>query len=766
VDFNIFDKFKFYKEAMRNYYRHFHDLRLFFISFLLVGLTSCQQGKEKDQTMTTTDGEPETFEFPFWNHNLPMDERIDDLVSRLTLEEKVSMMIYNSPAIERLGIPEYNWWNECLHGVARNGRATVFPQAIALGATFDDDLLLEVATAISDEARAKFNESVSIGNRGRYAGLTFWSPNVNIYRDPRWGRGQETYGEDPYLTSRLGVAFVKGLQGDHPRYLKAAACAKHYVVHSGPEALRHEFNAVPPEKDFVETYLPAFKALVQEADVEAVMGAYNRTFGEPCCGSPYLLQDILREQWGFKGHILSDCWALRDFHEAHFVTEGPVESAALAINSGINLNCGDIFPYLTDAVEQGLVSEATIDQRLKTLLRTRFKLGLFDPPDMNPYNDVDSDVINKEEHRRLAKEAAEKSIVMLKNDNVLPIKTDLKYIYIVGHHASSNEILLGNYFGVSANLNSMLEGITGKVHPGTSIQYKHATLLDRENPNPIDWSTGEAHEADVIFAIMGISGLIEGEEGEAIASEHKGDRPDIRLPEAQVNYIKKLRSQGDKPIILVLTGGSPIDISEIEDDVDAIIFTWYPGEEGGTAFADIVFGDVNPSGRLPITFPKNVETLPPYEDYSMVGRTYKYMEEEPLYPFGYGLSYTIFEYDKLKLGAATITEGDSLTVSVEVKNAGETAGEEVVQMYLTDLEASSRTPYYSLRGFERVYLEPGETKLVEFSIKPEYLLHVTENGEEIVEPGKFRVTIGGSAPLDRSTELGISEPVWEEFILE
>lgn len=739
-----------------------HHFWLILISLVLIMLSACQGGKEQEMKPTER---PETFDYPFWNHNLSIDERVEDLVSRLTLEEKVSQMLYNSPAIERLGIPEYNWWNECLHGVARNGRATVFPQAIALGATFDDELLLRVATAISDEARAKFNESVSIGNRGRYAGLTFWSPNVNIFRDPRWGRGQETYGEDPYLTSRLGVAFVKGLQGDHPRYLKAAACAKHYVVHSGPEALRHEFDAVPPRKDFVETYLPAFKALVQEADVEAVMGAYNRTYGEPCCGSPYLLQEILREQWGFEGHILSDCWALRDFHEAHKVTEGPVESAALAINSGINLNCGDIFPYLTEAVEQGLVTEATIDERLKTLMRTKFKLGLFDPSEMNPYNEVDGDVINKEEHRQLAREAAQESIVLLKNDNVLPLKKDLKYIYMVGHHAASTEILLGNYFGVSANLNSILEGITKKVHGGTTVQYKHATLLDRENPNPIDWSTGEAHEADVIIAVMGISGLLEGEEGEAIASEHKGDRPDIRLPEAQVNYIKKLRSAGDKPIILVLTGGSPIDISEIEDDADAILFAWYPGEEGGNAFADIVFGDVNPSGRLPITFPKNVENLPPYEDYTMEGRTYKYMEEDPLYPFGYGLSYTTFAYENLELGSKQVAQGDSLSVLVQVKNSGSIAGEEVVQMYLTDMEASGRSPFYSLRGFKKVFLEPGESKPVQFQIKPEYLMHVTEEGEEIYEPGKFRVTIAGSAPGRRSSELGMPEPVSEEFEL-
>lgn len=715
---------------------------------------------------TSKDSTEQKFEHAFLNYNLSIDERVEDMVSKMTLEEKVSQMLYNAPAIERLGIPEYNWWNECLHGVARSGRATVFPQAIGLGATFDQDLLFRVATAISDEGRAKFNEAISIDNRGQYAGLTYWSPNVNIYRDPRWGRGQETYGEDPFLSGKLGSAFVKGIQGDNPNYLKAAACAKHYVVHSGPEGLRHEFNAVPPIKDFYETYMPAFETLIKEANVEGVMGAYNRTFGEPCCGSPFLLKEILREKWGFEGYITSDCWALQDFHQFHKVTNNETESAALAINSGINLNCGNVFPFLNDAVEQGLVTEQTIDEALSTLLRTKFKLGLFDPPERNPYNSIPSSVINSEEHRRLAREAAQKSIVLLKNDfNTLPIKKDLKFVYVVGPNATNENILLGNYYGVSPNLNSILAGITGKVHPGTTVQYNHGQLFDRENVNPIDWSTGAAAKADAVIAVMGISGLIEGEEGEAIASPYKGDRFDIKLPQSQIDYLKKLRSVGDKPIILVVTGGSPIDLTDVQDYADAILFVWYPGEEGGNAVADIIFGDVSPSGRLPITFPKSLDDLPPYEDYSMDGRTYKYMEKEPLYPFGFGLSYTDFSYENITLSKEEIEKGDSLLVLATIKNNGDVAGSEVVQFYLTDIEASARTPLYSLKGFKRVYIEPGKKKEVSFKIRTEDLALINEKGESIIESGQFKITIGGSSPGKVSLQLGASKPIETVFTL-
>lgn len=700
------------------------------------------------------------------DHTQPVFKRVDDLVSRLNVAEKVSQLIYNSEAIPRLDIPEYNWWSECLHGVARNGRATVFPQAIGMAATFDEELIFRIATAISDEARAKFNIAQKIGNRGRYAGLTFWTPNINIFRDPRWGRGQETYGEDPFLTGRIGTAFVKGLQGDHPVYLKAAACAKHYAVHSGPEGVRHEFNAVPSKKDFFETYLPAFEKLVRDANVEAVMCAYNRTYDEPCCGSPYLLKDILREKWGFKGHIVSDCWAIVDFHAHHKVTANPVESAALALKSGVNVNCGNTFPYLIDAVEQGLIAESDLDEALKPLLTTRFKLGLFDPPGSNPFDAISPDVVNLEKHRFLAREAAAKSCVLLKNDDVLPLKKDTRKIYVVGHHAASTEVLLGNYNGVSDQMVTILEGIVGKVSLGTTVEYKHATLLDRENINPIDWTTGEAHNYDVIVAVMGISGLLEGEEGESIASPDRGDRFDIRLPQNQVNYLRKLRSKGDKPIILILTGGSPAAIPEVPELVDAILWVWYPGEQGGNAVADVLFGDVNPAGRLPITFPKSVDQLPAYDDYSMEGRTYRYMTDDPLYPFGFGLSYSKFAYQDIKLSAFEIKKNDSVDVSVTVVNNGPFDGDEVVQCYLTDIEASTRTPRFALKGFERIHLKKGETAVVQFTVTPEMMMLVNDDGEKVLEKGQFKITIGGASPGARSAELGAADFVEAVFNLE
>ena len=443
---------------------------------------------------------------PWLDTNLSYTERINLLVKEMTLEEKTSQMLDVCPPIPRLGIPEYNWWNESLHGIARNGRATVFPQAIGMAATFDEKLIQRVGNAISDEARAKYNEAIKIDNRSRYAGLTFWSPNVNIFRDPRWGRGQETYGEDPYLTSRIGVSFVKGLQGDNPKYMKAAACAKHYAVHSGPEESRHEFNAVVSKKDLFETYLPAFKALVQEANVEGVMGAYNRTLGEPCTGSPYLLQDILRKSWGFKGYVVSDCGAIQDFHQFHKVTKTAEESAALALKSGTNINCGNVYKVLKSALNQGLITEELIDIRLKEGLQTRFKLGMFDPIGLNPYDAIKADVIDSKEHRQIALEVAQKSIVLLKNkNNVLPLKKEVKTLYIVGPNASSEEVLLGNYYGVTGSTQTILDGIVSKVSPGTSINYKSGVLPFTDNINPIDWSTGEAKASDVCIAVMGIS---------------------------------------------------------------------------------------------------------------------------------------------------------------------------------------------------------------------------------------------------------------------
>jgi beta-glucosidase len=698
--------------------------------------------------------------------SLSPEERARDLVSRMTLDEKIDQLNFEAPAIERLGVPAYNWWNEALHGVARHGRATVFPQAIGLAATWDPDLIHRIASAISEEARAKFNAAQRLGNTGRYSGLTFWSPNINIYRDPRWGRGQETYGEDPYLTSRIGVAYVRGLQGDHPRYLKAAACAKHYAVHSGPEGERHSFDARPSLKDLWETYLPAFRALVTEAKVEIVMCAYNRVFGEPCCGSPLLLQDILRRQWGFKGHVTSDCWALVDFHQFHKVTRTPEESAALAFRTGVNVNCGSTSPYLRGAIKEGLITEAQIDEALVTLLQTRFRLGLFDPPEMVPFNRIGPEVINSPEHRLLAREAAAKSVVLLKNSRVLPLRKDIRRLVVLGPNAADANILLGNYYGISGNLATVLEGIAAKVDPGAFVDYRHAFLLDRENINPVDWSIGEAQTADAVIVVMGLSGLLEGEEGESLASPTKSDRFDIGLPPNQVAYLKKLRAAVRKPILAVLTGGSPVAMPEVHELADAILYVWYPGEEGGHGIADVIFGDAVPSGRLPVTFPKSVDQLPPYTDYSMAGRTYRYMEQEPLYPFGFGLSYTRFAYSNPRVSAPSVRSGEAVEVTVTVTNQGPVAAEEVVQCYLSDLEASVPVPKHSLTGFQRIRLWEGESRDVTFRITPGMMELVNEQGQRVLEPGRFRVTVGGASPGPRAVALGAPTPATLEYTVQ
>ncbi|MBN1509841.1 MAG: glycoside hydrolase family 3 C-terminal domain-containing protein [Sedimentisphaerales bacterium] len=700
---------------------------------------------------------------PFQDPKLSIDERVADLISRMTLEEKVAQMVYDAPAIERLGVPAYNWWNECLHGVARAGRATVFPQAIGLAATFDQELAGRVSTAISDEARAMYHASAALDHRFRYGGLTFWTPNINIFRDPRWGRGQETYGEDPYLTSTMATAFVKGLQGNDPRYLKVAACAKHFAVHSGPEADRHVFDARVSAKDIYETYLPAFKALV-DAKVEAVMCAYNRTNDEPCCGSKTLLGTILREQWGFQGHIVSDCWALVDFYEGHKVVATAAEAAAMAINSGVSLDCGNTFPHLIEAVKKELVTEDTINQALAILLRTRFKLGLFDPPGSNPHERIPTSVIHSPEHKQLAREAAVKSIVLLKNANhVLPLKKDMARLYVTGPLATSVEVLLGNYYGVSDEVVTILEGIAGKRGPGTFVGYKQGFLLDRDNINPIDWTSGDAKEADAMVVVMGLSGLLEGEEGESIASPTKGDRVDTGLPASQVKFLRRLRQGNTKPIIVVLTGGSPLAIPEVQELADAILYVWYPGEQGGAAVADVIFGDACPSGRLPVTFPESTDQLPPYADYSMAGRTYRYMTAEPLYPFGFGLSYTRFEYANLKIQPARARKGASVRATVTVKNTGPHAAEEVVQLYVTDMEASVPVPIAALKGFQRIALKPGQSRTVSFTITPEMMSLIDDIGRSVLEPGDFRVLIGGCSPGDRGLTLGAPKPVQGVF---
>jgi len=687
-----------------------------------------------------------------------MDEaKINELISKMTIEEKVSQLSYTSAAIPRLGIPEYNWWNECLHGVARAGNATVFPQAIALAATFDEAFIEEVASAISDEARAKYNEAIKQGNRGQYWGLTFWTPNINIFRDPRWGRGQETYGEDPYLTGRIGTAFVRGLQGNDPENLKTAACAKHYAVHSGPEKLRHTFDAVVSKKDLFETYLPAFKALV-DAGVESVMGAYNRTLGEPCCGSPYLLKDILRGKWGFKGHVVSDCWAIRDFHEHHKITGTPEESAALALNSGCDLNCGCTYPMLTVSLKKGLVTEEAINTALKRLLRTRFKLGMFDNEGKGKFGKLDRKVINCEKHQKLALKAAEKSIVLLKNDkDLLPLDSSAKKITVVGPGAANAHTLFGNYYGVSSRFVTVLEGLAEKVKDkyGINLEYRQGCLMYGAN-DMSNAEFGQANAADIIIAVMGLDGAIEGEEGDAIASDSNGDRTYIELPPWQVNFLQKVRAAG-KPVILVLTGGSPIAIPE--DIADAVIFAWYPGELGGKAVADIIFGDTVPSGKLPITFPVSTAQLPPYEDYSMKGRTYRYMKEKPLYPFGFGLSYTGFRFDSLALSAPSISAAATVKAKVTLSNTGKRDAENVVQIYVSKDERGADDPEFSLRAFRRVLVPAGKSVTAEFALSAAAFETVNAEGDSVLLPGSYTVIAADSAPLPVAVEKGAAVPV-------
>lgn len=688
----------------------------------------------------------------------PIEKRAWDLVNRMSLEEKASQLLHESKEVPRLEIPKYNWWNECLHGVARAGRATIFPQAIGLGAAFDEDLLYRIASAISDEARAKYAAASRAGNRGQYMGLTFWTPNVNIFRDPRWGRGQETYGEDPFLTGKLGSALVRGLQGEDRKVMKTAACAKHYAVHSGPEKLRHEFDAQASQKDLRETYLPAFEMLVKEGKVEAVMGAYNRTNGEVCCGSRTLLQEILRDEWGFSGHVLSDCWAVRDFHEHHKVTPGPEESAALAISNGCDLNCGCAFEYVVQAVKNGKLEEKYVDQAVFRLMRTRLRLGMFDPEEDNPYMGLTEEVVDSPEHRKLARESAVKSTVLLKNSgDVLPLKDNLKNIYICGPNAANIGALIGNYYGSNPRIVTPFEGVAGRIGKNVTLDYRPGVLLDRKNINPIEWGIFEAHKSDVTIAVLGIDGSLEGEEGDALASPYLGDREDIGLPEGQLDFLRKLK-EGPQPVVTVLLSGSPLAVPEVHELSDAVIWAGYPGEEGGNALADILFGDVSPAGKLPVTFPKSTGQLPPYEDYSMEGRTYKYMKEDPLYPFGFGLSYTGFEYVSVQADRDLIREDEPVTVTVEVRNTGNRGSDEVVQLYLRYKEKPFRLPEAELRGFKRVYIEAGETVGVKFTLTPEMLKVVDMDGRKVRLAGEVEVLAGGCSPGKRGRDLGAPEP--------
>ena len=712
------------------------DLKILFMKFIFTSLILTLLGVSVLQA--------QAFDYPFQDPENSIDIRVDDLINRLTLEEKAGMMVYNSLAIERLGIPEYNWWNECLHGVGRAGKATVFPQAIGMAATFDDELIKLVATAISDEARAKHHAAVKKGNRAQYTGLTFWTPNINIFRDPRWGRGQETYGEDPYLTSRMGTAFVHGLQGDNPKYLKTSACAKHYVVHSGPEEIRHYFNVLPDEIDFRETYLPAFKALV-DAGVESVMCAYNRLYDEPCCGSKYLLNDILKEEWGFQGHIVTDCGALDDIWSRHKVVDEKVEAAAMAVNAGVNLNCGEMYQYIPMAVEKGLVEEATIDANLEPLLRTRFKLGLFDPEEQIPWSDLSPKIVNNERHRELAYRTASKSIVMLKNNGVLPLDmNEPQSILVAGPTAADMTALMANYNGFSGNMVTILEGINNRVDAGTTVDYSQGFLFNNDSLFHGYWRAGMA---DIIIACIGLNTLLEGEDGDAMFNPHGGDRRRIELPSNQVEYVREMRNRNaNKKIIVVVTGGGAVALPEINELADAILFAWYPGEQGGNALADILFGNVNPSGKLPVTFYHSTEDLPTFEDYSMKGRTYRYFDGKPLFPFGYGLGYSEFVYDNLTMDKTVFGANESINLSFNLSNEGDRDGEEVVQVYIREVDAKKGSPQRSLIDFKRVPLVGGASQKVIFQLPvSRFVRWDADDRVYRTNAGRYLIQVGASS---------------------
>lgn len=676
------------------------------------------------------------------------ESRARELVNQMTLDEKISQMMHDAPAIKRLGIPAYNWWNECLHGVGRAGIATVFPQAIGLAATWNVSLNHAVANAIADEARAKHHESVRNCVTAMYTGLTFWAPNINIFRDPRWGRGQETYGEDPFLTARMGVAFVTGLQGDDPTYLKVVATPKHFAVHSGPEQIRAQFNVQPSERDLWETYLPAFEACVREGGAASVMGAYNRLNGDPCCASPRLLQQILRDQWGFEGFVFADCGAVYNIYKFHKVGETAAEAAALAVNAGCDMDCGDTYGALSEAVPQGLIDETTIDRALVRAFTGRYRLGMFDPPDQVPYAQIPYSVNDSPEHRALALQAAKESLVLLKNENqLLPLSNAPQRIAVIGPNAHDPEALLGNYNGFPSSCVTPLEGIQAKASLGTEVNYARGCGVFGEDSSGFDEALDIAKRADVVIFVGGLSQALEGEEGqkeglpEGLVSQ--GDRLRLDLPDVQEKLLKALYETGT-PIVLVLLNGSAVAVNWAHEHVPAILEAWYPGEEGGTAVAEALFGDYNPGGRLPVTFYKSVSDLPAFEDYRMAGRTYRYFTGEPLYPFGFGLSYTRFQYSNLVASAAHLSDGDTLMLSVEVTNVGECAGDEVVQIYI-----SSNRPGYPLRqlaAFRRIHLEPKGLQTLTFELASQQFTRVLENGNRVLDSGEFMIFVGGGQP--------------------
>ncbi len=698
-------------------------------------------------------------------------KKAEALVAQMTLEERASQLKYDAPAIKRLGVPAYNWWNEALHGVARGGQATVFPQAIGIAAAFDPELTEKIGDTVATEGRAKYNAYSAHEDRDIYKGLTFWSPNVNIFRDPRWGRGHETYGEDPWLTSRLGVAYVKGLQGSGET-MKAAACAKHFAGHSGPEGIRHEFDAKISKKDLTETYLTAFQALVEEAEVEAVMGAYNRTNGEPCCGSP-ALQKILRGDWGFQGHFVSDCWAISDFHEHHMVTASAKESAALAINNGCDLNCGVTYLHIMSAYRSGLVSEETITESAVRLFTTRYLLGLFDGSEYDsiPYTEVES-----APHLALSKKAAQESIVLLKNNGILPLRKDkLKTIGIIGPNADSRRALMGNYHGTASRYITVQEGLQDYLGEDVRILTSVGCELFRDRSESLAFSGDRLAEAkivaensDVVILCLGLDETLEGEEGDTGNSYASGDKVDLLLPESQRKLMEVL-AETQTPVVLCLMTGSDVDLKFASEHFDAILQLWYPGSQGGAAAAEILFGDVSPSGKLPVTFYETLEELPDFQDYSMKGRTYRYMEKPAQYPFGFGLTYGNVRAVEAEISADNSPAAEakpediSLHITVTAENAGTAATDDVLQIYCKCLDSPYAPRNQSLCAFQRIHLEAGEKGTFTIPVPAQALTVVDEEGIRRIDGKEFIFCAGFSQPDQRSCELTGNHPVELHF---
>lgn len=685
---------------------------------------------------------------PYKNSQLPIDVRVNDLVSRMTLKEKVSLMMYNAPQIDRLEIPAYNWWNECLHGIARSEeKTTVFPQPIGLAATFNPKELQKSAEMISDEGRAVYNLSVKKGNTAkRYTGLTFWTPNINIFRDPRWGRGHETYGEDPLLTAEMGIAMTKGLQGNDPNYLKLSACAKHFAVHSGPEPLRHEFNATADEHDLYDTYLPAFYRLIKEANVSGVMCAYNSFKGQPCCGSNLFLRKILLHDWKFNGYITSDCWAISDFIYGHKTHKDSISASSDAVLHGTDLECGNVYRSLTEAVEAGMITEDQIDISLKKLLKIQFRLGMFDPQDKVPYSKIGAEVLESKPHQQQALKMARQSMVLLKNEKqLLPLSSKIKKIALLGPNANNGTTQLGNYNGIPSKNTTLLDAL--RAEKGIEVVYDSISDFITLHPGiDLQHYAEKYKDVDLIIYASGISALLEGEEGDTgnVEGFYGGDRTTINLPAVQTQVMQMLQKSG-KPMIFICMSGSAIAFNWESQHIPAIIQAWYGGQAAGTALADILFGRYNPSGKLPITFYRSDSDLPAIEDYSMKNRTYRYFNGDVLYPFGYGLSFTKFKFKKLNV-PQEVQIGDTISISTEVVNTGKSAGEEVVQLYLSHKDIAPEAPNSQLVGFQKVMLQPGERKIVHFKLSPRNLAYVDETGGVNTMPGKIKVYIGNVCP--------------------